>query len=264
MRYVTLASNEYRKGRMLLFCSRFSRRINNASANNLFVRRCLEWLSYSKTTDSIRVCSVVYNVVDGNVLKLHDLDRVQFASAELSDLSDSSFFSGFDVLVFNGMNNEISPLIYLNMMDFVSNGGGLLLCDLNLSEDYLDMLSSIAPVYVQTSGVNIASGFNLWTEEGQQNPIYDSSFSGVPVVLLNTVQEDGVSSNWTVLSVFDTDYTPNLEEDYGDEDDDEVPIPSSDFDIDGAYFTAYLRCVYEDGLMKITESSSSSSSSATG
>lgn len=256
MQYVTLASTEYRKGRILFFPSRFSRRINNASVVDLLIRRSLEWLSYSKTDDTIRVCSVVHNVVDGNVMPLYGLDRVELYIGDIPSLSNSSFLSFFDVLVLNGADNYLSPLVRTNIINFVGSGGGLILCDFNLTGENLELMDSVAPLYVESSGVNIASGFNLWLEAGQAHFIYDKTLSSLPVVVLNSVKGDDISSNWTVLSVFDTEYTPDYEEDY-DEDEEEISVPSADFDIDGAYFTVYFRAVYEDGIMQASSSSSS-------
>ena len=124
-------------------------------------------------------------------------------------------------------------------------GGGLVLCDLRVDGEAVELLESIAPVTVESSGVNISSGFPIWTDEGREHPVYRDRFLGVDITLLNSVLEDDVSSAWDVLNVVDTD----IEVREGDlEIDDLLFTRSQDASIPGSHFVGYYATVYEDGV----------------
>lgn len=246
MRYVTIAVTEYGKGRIVLFPSRFDG-IN--TAGNLLdpqlTRSMLEWVSQRNENDRISALSIAHRTVEGNLLRVAEVEDVSVGFGELDDLSVSINLSVRDCIIFNGIDNNISPLIRSNLASYVAGGGGLVLCDLRVDGEPVELLESIAPVTVESSGVNLSGGFPIWTEEGRGHPIYQDRFLGVDITLLNSVPEDDVSSSWVVLNVIDTDI--NIRE--GDLEIDELLFNrSQDVSIPGSFFVGYYATVYEDGI----------------
>jgi len=253
MRYIAIAATEYGKGRIILFPSRFD---NTNTAGNLFnpqlTRSMLEWVSRRNENDRIAVLSISHMVVEGNLFNVAQVEDVSVSFGMLDDLSVSGNITGRDCIIFNGIDNNISPLIRSNLTSYVVGGGGLVLCDLRVDGEAVELLESIAPVVVESSGVNLSGGFPIWTDEGREHPIFRDKFLGVDITLLNSVLEGAVSSSWDVLNVVDTDIDVregNLEVD---------PLlftRSQNVSIPGAFFVGYFATVYEDGITDLeTES----------
>jgi len=246
MKYVTIATTEYGKGRIVLFPSRFDN-INTAGnlLNPALTRSMLEWASQRNENDRISSLSVSNSTVEGNLFDVADMNNVLVSFGDLDDLSVSSNLTDKDCIILNGVDNNISPLIRTNLTNYVVGGGGLVLCDLRVDGEAIELLESIAPVTVESESVNLSSGFPMWTDIGRTHPIFRDRFLGVDITLLNSVQESGVSSSWTVLNVLDTD----IEVREGDLEIDELLFSrSQDFSIPGTFFVGYYATVYEDGI----------------
>lgn len=246
MRYVTIATTEYGKGRIVLFPSRFD---NVNTAGNLLnpelTRSILEWVAQRNENDRISAISVSHDVVEGNLFNIADVANTSVFLGELDDLSVSGNLVARDCIIFNGIDNSISPLIRSNLTTYVAGGGGLVLCDIRVDDDSIELLESIAPVTVESSGVNISSGFPIWTDEGRVHPIFRDRFLGVDITLLNSILESAVSSSWDVLNVVDTE----IDVREGDLEIDELLFSrSQDASIPGAFFVGYFATVYEDGI----------------
>jgi len=246
MRYVTIATTEYGKGRIVLFPSRF----NNANtAGNLLnpqlTRSMLEWVSQRNENDRIDALSVSHMSVEGNLFDVAPIENVSVSIGELDDLSVGANMDVRDCIILNGVDNNISPLIRTNIVSYVASGGGLVICDIRVDGEAIELLDSVAPVTVTSSGVNLSSGFPIWTDEGREHPIFRDRFLGVDITLLNSVLEGGVSSSWDVLNVVDTD----IEVREGDLEIDELLFTrSQDASVPGSFFVGYYATVYEDGI----------------
>ena len=246
MRYITIAVTEYGKGRIILFPSRFDN-INTAGnlLNPQLTRSMLVWVSQRNENDRIAVLSVAHRVVEGNLFNVTEVENLSVYFGEFDDLSVSGNFAGRDCIIFNGIDNNISPLIRSNLTSYIVNGGGLVLCDLRVDGEAVELLESIAPVTVDSSGVNLSGGFPIWTDDGREHPIFRDRFLGVDITLLNSVLEDDVSSAWDILNVVDTD----IDVREGDLEIDELLFSrSQDASIPGSFFVGYYVTVYEDGI----------------
>lgn len=246
MKYITIATTEYGKGRIILFPSRFN---NTNTACNLLnpelTRSMLEWVSQRNENDRISALSVSHESVEGNLFNVAEVEDVSMSFGELDDLSVSSSLPSRDCIIFNGIDNNISPLIRSNLTNYVVGGGGLVLCDLRVNGEAVELLESVAPVTVQSSGVNISGGYPIWTDEGREHPIFRDRFLGVDITLLNTVKTTAVSSAWDVLNIVDTD----VEVREGDLEIDELLFTrSQDVSVPGSFFVGYYATVYEDGI----------------
>ena len=221
----------------------------NFSLSTAFIRRCLQWLTVSSSEDFIRVCVIVNDVDDGTVGVLDDTENTSVFRGELRDLSDASFLSDFDCMIFCGLDNDISPLIRTNIKSFVASGGGVLFSDVNVNSANIEMFDDISTVYSIGAGVNLDEGASLWTSEGLSHYLYNSDFSTMTIPVLNTVSELGFSDGWDLIYVYDTGYV------FG-EDQPQVEIlgtiySSADYDIPGSFLVGYFAAVYENGLFKI-------------
>lgn len=250
MKYSILSSLEYESGKILLLCSRFNNvNTGNSTLPSSLLRRCLEWLSVSETYDLIRVCVVVNGFDDGSIGVVDEIENVTVFRGELKDLSDSSFLSDFDCMVFHGLDNNISPLIRTNVISYISNGGGVLFSDVHVDESNIEMFNDISVVYSTGSGVNVGSGNGKWTDDGKSSYIYRTDFSGIRIPMLNTIAESGFASGWSFLYVYDTDVADAGNEEANEEAD--TIFLSSDYDIPGAMIMGYYAAVYENGMIEI-------------
>ena len=153
MRYVTIATIEYGKGRIIIFPSRFDN-INTAGnlLNPQLTRSMLEWVSQRNENDRISTLAVSHLAVDGNLFNVAEVEDISVSTGELDDFSVSANLSVRDCIIFNGIDNNISPLIRSNLTDYVVGGGGLVLCDFRVNGESVELLDSIAPVTVSSYG----------------------------------------------------------------------------------------------------------------
>ena len=248
MKYSVLSSLEYDNGKFMLLCSRFSNMNTYTALPSEFLRRCLEWLTTSSESELIRVVVVVNKTDDGSVGVIDSTSNINVTRAELKDLSDTTFLSGFDCLIFHGLDNNLSPLIRANIENYVSTGGGALFSDINVDTANIDLFSGISSVYSLGSGVNLGSGDYVWTAEGIVHHVYSPDFSDLTIPVINTIAETGLGAGWVMLYVYDTSLIPEVVESPSVTD---TIYSSSDYDIPGANMMAYFASVYENGVFQV-------------
>ena len=256
MRYVALASADYGAGRVLAYAGRLGwRNADGGAISPQFARRIVEWLSGMQATDVIEVCHVPIMGVDGVVPTIDRLDMVSVTREDIDFLSVDSNLSRFDCIIVSGYSSS-SPLVRANLLSYVSAGGGLVVEDFR-EAGAIDILQSISPFSVDDIGFPDIKGVPLWTEDGKLHDMFSESFLSEPISMLNTIFVDDVGSGWEVISVFDTD--GEVEEGVETE---LVMVSSDGTELSGEYFMAYYRSVYEDGMIELKKSSSSSSGSS--
>lgn len=247
MKYSIISTLEYGKGRIILMCCRF----NNAFTGNYllsqsFSRVCLQWAA-SETDESILdVATVVNSSVNGGGAAISSLEMTNSNTINIEDLSEYSSIQNMSCIVIFGIDNNISPVIRNNLVRYVDAGGGLILSDINVTQDYILLLNDFSSVYSVSSGVNFSSGKSVWTETGILSYIFQNGkYSDIDIPPLNTIQQSGLGSSWQLLYAYDTDQIV------------ENPVPppeiegtvyiSNDYDISGAYLMGYYASPYKYG-----------------
>jgi hypothetical protein len=251
MKFSIISSLKYKKGNILLVCSRFANvNTENASFPATLVRRCFEFSSAMSSDETINTLVIVDGVDDGSVGIVDNIEDISVTRGSIEDLSNLSYVQGFDSVLFFGVDNDISPLIRTNLLSFVGDGGGLILSDINVDNEELSLFTGVATVTVTSTGFYEEDGSQVWTTDGVANHIYNSDVSSLHVTPLNTISELNLSSEWDILYVHDTNYS--VEEESSIEFVfDETVYSSVDYDIKGANFVGYFACVYENGIMEV-------------
>ena len=108
MRYVALASYDYGSGRAVAYASRpRSRFVDN---------------------DTIEVCHVVVEGVDGVYPIMDSVDMVSVRREGIEFLSEDNNIDKYDCIVISGYSSS-SPLVRNALLSYVSAGGGLIVED---------------------------------------------------------------------------------------------------------------------------------------
>lgn len=249
MIHVALASAPYGSGRIVFLSGRLNAR--NTAGDGLpsrLIRNCLEWASALEGEDWIEVCHVPFETVDATVPAVDEAFNIGVERQTAEFLSEDENLSEFDCIVLAGYRNTLSPLVRANVMNFVSAGGGLVLCDV-AQEGALDLLSGSVSLSVASAGSVLAEdGYPRWTEAGRSHAVFSRSLLGVDIPLLADVRESSLGSAWTVLNVFDTEATAR-ENDADVEE--QLFLSSDDYSVPGKYFVGYYATVYENGFANL-------------
>ena len=253
MRYVALASADYGLGRVLAYSGRLGwRNAGGQAISDAFARRLVEWASSKGGNDTIEICHISVEGVDGITPVIDTLDRVSVVRKDIDFLSEDNNLSRFACVIISGYSSS-SPLVRGNVLSYVASGGGLMVEDFRTSGP-VDLLDAISPFSVSAMGFLDISGAVIWTDEGKVSSLFSESFLSEQIPMINSVAEADLGVGWSIMSVFDTD---------GEAEDgietELVMISSDDIDLSGEYFIASYRSVYEDGIIDFVKFSSSSS-----
>lgn len=247
MKYVVLASTTHGSGRVMLFASRMNyRNTGGVGITDLFVRNCLGWISQAGDTDRLEVCHVPFETVDGTIPTVDSSFNTSVSRHDVEFLSEDNNLYEFDCIILSGYNNDISPLVRDNLVAYVNSGGGLLVEDFNLS-GAVDLFAPISPVTVDDAGFIPVDGNLVWTDSGLAHGVFNASFLGLDIGILNTISEGDVGSGWSILNVFDTEAEKSSEIPI----EEQLYLRSADFAIKGTYFVGHYTSVYQDGLVDL-------------
>ncbi|MCX6822090.1 MAG: hypothetical protein NTW30_04920 [Candidatus Aenigmarchaeota archaeon] len=251
MKYSIISSIEYGKGRILLMSCRFNSLFTNTPIDLNFSRRILEWAASGNSLSMVSVGSVVTGPVDGGIINLNSIDMVDVESLQLDNLSVYSNFQDKSVIVIFGVDNDLSPLIRENLLNYVENGGGLILSDINVNNENIELLDNVSPVLCSSAGFNIYGGNTLWTDEGKAHYLYANGvFGGMLISPLNTVSLSEIGTGWENLYIYDADVLDPVFHGI-DEDVIDTVNSSSDYDIPGVNIVGYFASVYNNGFFEI-------------
>lgn len=250
MRYVALASMSYGTGIFAVYGGRLGWTNSGGEAiSDSFARRIIEFVSGKGGDDIIRVCHVPIKGVDGAVPTIDTLDLVDTDRETVDFLSEDNNLSSFDCIIVSGYSSA-SPLVRSNLQSFVSSGGGLIIEDFR-SSGAVDIFQSISSVTVSDIGFSVTGGNVVWTDSGRGLSLFSESYLSETVPMINTIDEDGMGSLWTIISVYDTD----SEKESGLTEGVEL-ISSDDIDIIGESFMAVYRSTYVNGTIDIEKDTS--------
>lgn len=241
MRYSILASTEYYKGRVV-FCS------GKLSYNSVLLRRLFEWSSSLDVSDEVRILVVDGSGGSPSLFEIGSPDRCLVEGGDLRNLTNLSFLSSYSCIFVQGVSNDfVSPVIRGNVELFVQNGGGLLVSEPKVAENYISIFENIGPIYCESKDFILTSGKYLWTTLGKLNYVFSNEFLGLSILPTSTILETGLSSCWGSLFVFDSSVTvdQNSIEIVGS------VFSSADYEIPGANFSAYMSSVYKNGILKV-------------
>ncbi len=249
--YCIISSIEYGKGRILLMCCRFNNFFYTTPLNDKFSRRCIEWASSSKASDTIDVYSLFQNNVDGTIGDISKIDNINNYHINISDLSNHGFLRDQSILLFGGIDNSISPLVRKNILEYVKNGNGLIAYDINITEDYINLFDEVSPVYCESSGVNLNSGAGEWVLNFNHLQFFNSSFENMNISPLNTISLGRMGDEWEHVYIYNT----SVEEVVSPL----LPPPSlintdnisSDYDLFGDNIIGYYASVYKNGFFSL-------------